>query len=204
MNLIPRKAPTLSVLINPHARSDVGRKCAWKTRFFRCVHLEKGVYTVYCQRLQTSEQTFTPGVNMAKLGMTKAAKLAGVSRTTLYKKIKNGDISATKNADGHNEIDVAELERVYGPLNGVDAQGNVQVDKGGRSGNTSSDTRTTLLEQEISFQKREIESLKAQLEEAKVDKAAWMKQAEATQRLLTAGSEDRKSARRWWQFGRSE
>jgi helix-turn-helix protein len=52
---------------------------------------------------------------MAKVNISQAAHMAGVSRPTIHKKIKAGELSADK-ANGQTFIDVAELERVFGTL----------------------------------------------------------------------------------------
>ncbi|MEO1263599.1 MAG: hypothetical protein AAFZ15_32605 [Bacteroidota bacterium] len=51
-----------------------------------------------------------------KLSITKAAELAGVSRTTLYNDINSGKLSYDIQGKKRKVIDVAELERVYGTL----------------------------------------------------------------------------------------
>src|SRR5262245_8717781 len=53
---------------------------------------------------------------MAKLNISQAAMLAGVSRATIHKYLKSGKLSVSVNGAGSRVIDVAELERVYGPL----------------------------------------------------------------------------------------
>ncbi len=52
-----------------------------------------------------------------KVSPTEAAELAGVSRTTLYRDMKSGKVSADKSENRKSKIDVSELERVYGTLN---------------------------------------------------------------------------------------
>ena len=44
--------------------------------------------------------------------LSKAAKLAGVSKTTVHKWVKTGKLSAAKGMDGTYSIDQSELERV--------------------------------------------------------------------------------------------
>jgi len=44
--------------------------------------------------------------------LSKAAKVAGVSKTTVYKWVKTGKLSASKGADGTYSIDRSELERI--------------------------------------------------------------------------------------------
>ena len=53
------------------------------------------------------------------LSLTKAAEEVGISRSALFKAIKNGRVSATKNGKGAFIIDPAELFRVYQPVNKV-------------------------------------------------------------------------------------
>lgn len=50
---------------------------------------------------------------MPMMTLPAAAKAAGVSRTTIARKIKEGRLSATKDDDGSQIIDPAELVRVY-------------------------------------------------------------------------------------------
>lgn len=51
--------------------------------------------------------------SMAKLTLTKASKKVGKERTTLFKAIKSGNLSASKNNKGQWEIEESELSRVY-------------------------------------------------------------------------------------------
>lgn len=50
------------------------------------------------------------------VGVTKAAQLAGVSRTTLWRKARSGALSTTVGRNGDRRIDTAELTRVFGTL----------------------------------------------------------------------------------------
>jgi len=56
---------------------------------------------------------------MEILSLNKAAKRAGVAKATILEALNTNDvnkkISAEKNARGHWEISVSELERVFGP-----------------------------------------------------------------------------------------
>ena len=45
--------------------------------------------------------------------MQQAVKATGKSKATLHRAIKSGKFSASKNDDGHYEIDPAEIHRVY-------------------------------------------------------------------------------------------
>lgn len=50
---------------------------------------------------------------MIKLSLNKAAKEAGIAKSTLLEAIRNNRMSAPKNEKGHYEIDPAELFRVF-------------------------------------------------------------------------------------------
>ena len=64
-----------------------------------------------------------PGVDMAKVSIAQAAKMVGISRTTMYRKfINSGSISVEAVADGLKQIDTSELMRVFGTLNGGQAE----------------------------------------------------------------------------------
>ena len=45
-----------------------------------------------------------------------AAEAAGVSKSTIYRAVKAGRLSASRNDDGEYQIDPAELHRVYEPV----------------------------------------------------------------------------------------
>ena len=53
---------------------------------------------------------------MAILTPTQAAKAAGIGRSTLYRYLHKGKLSATQHPKGGRGIDTAELERIFGPL----------------------------------------------------------------------------------------
>ncbi len=53
---------------------------------------------------------------MAQLTVRQAAEQVGVSRQTMFRKIKDGTVSATLDHQGQKQIDSAELLRVFGAL----------------------------------------------------------------------------------------
>ena len=57
---------------------------------------------------------------MTILTPTQAAKAAGIGRSTLYRYLSRGKLSATQHPKGGRGIDTAELERVFGPLEQAD------------------------------------------------------------------------------------
>jgi DNA-binding transcriptional MerR regulator len=101
------------------------------------------------------------------LNITEAAKLAGVSRNTLYRAIKSGKLSSTDKG-----IDVAELERVYGPLR--------------TPRNAPSDTRhDAQSERTTNVLAEQIEFLREQLRQAQAREERLMGLLEQAQRALT-------------------
>jgi hypothetical protein len=54
---------------------------------------------------------------MALLNLKTAARMAGVSRQTLYRKMSEGAISWDVDPQGRRRIESSELMRVFGPMN---------------------------------------------------------------------------------------
>lgn len=53
---------------------------------------------------------------MAQLNITQAAVAVNISKRTMQRKIKAGEVSYRTNANGHKLIDTSELMRVFGEL----------------------------------------------------------------------------------------
>jgi hypothetical protein len=53
---------------------------------------------------------------MAKLNLSQAAKAVNKNRTTIWRHIKSGKLSADNNRDGLPFVDTSELIRVYGEI----------------------------------------------------------------------------------------
>ena len=67
---------------------------------------------------------------MAKITISEAVDLTGVSESTIRRDIKSGKVSSEKDPQGRRRIDVSELTRAYGqlkPHNGVPEQSNESV-----------------------------------------------------------------------------
>jgi hypothetical protein len=62
--------------------------------------------------------------NMPEMTLTEAAQWAGKGRTTIFKALKQGRLSARKDDDGEWLIDPAELARVYPPAKVVNVPAN--------------------------------------------------------------------------------
>lgn len=112
---------------------------------------------------------------MAKLNISQAAKRVGVSRQTFYRHIEKKGISTTKDADGNPLIDLSELLRVYGELQGHDDKRNAPPRQ---RGTLSNDNPDRALQAEIDKLKQENGSLKERIERAELEADRWHTQAE--------------------------
>lgn len=138
---------------------------------------------------------------MAKVHITEAAKLAGVSRQYFYKKfLTPGILTVERDETGSKVIDTSELIRVCGKLVGdtVDSQQNV----------SSLHDATHKKDTEIAMLQAELRLLREQLASA-ADREKWLQgkvdqlgeQLSTTTRLLEHKEEQPpKKKPRWWQF----
>ena len=90
---------------------------------------------------------------MQKLSTAEAVKVIPVSESTLRRDLKSGKVSFTTDKNGKKQIDVSELERVYGQLT---------ISENQKNGNDS--------EKVVSLLEEQVTDLKAQLEKANTEK----------------------------------
>ncbi len=106
--------------------------------------------------------------------ITKAAKLAGITRQTMSRKISDGELS--KNSEG--KIDISELLRLYPDIKLDDTEG----DSKASNFNATLHLDIKLLEQEIKYLKKEV----AKLEKIVVEKDAQIDMlARQTDKLIS-------------------
>lgn len=92
---------------------------------------------------------------MAKVSISEAARLTGKSRTTLHRLIKTGELSTCNGERNARMLDISELLRVFGSLEGSKS---VHVaEQVGEHGVTASEAEN---EQVIRSLKQEIEHLR--------------------------------------------
>ena len=98
---------------------------------------------------------------MATLNISQAQRATGKARTTIQRKIKEGKLSVSKDSEGNPLIDVSELIRVFGPL-----QGEPDVKKQNDSLNsTPIQGQVAALESLVSELRKDKEWLQRQLEQ---------------------------------------
>ena len=136
---------------------------------------------------------------MARVSISQAAKLAGVSRSSLYKTYLNkGAISVSKDSSGKKYIETSELLRVFGTL-----QGDTSIQPQGIQKNTGDTPELSPSVTHDSAKDIEIKLLREQLEKSE-QREQWL-QAKVdtlsdTLKLLEHKPASVKQPRRWWQF----
>ena len=135
---------------------------------------------------------------MARVSITKAAKLAGVSRSHLYKTyIDTGLLSLSKDEKDKPYIDTSELLRVFGTLKDSPPKTGQKTTVEDSSGHPQRQVKDT-----PSAQTEKIKMLEQQLAEAK-EREAWyqaqVKNLTDTMKLLE-GPKQPHYPRRWYQF----
>ena len=139
---------------------------------------------------------------MAKVSISQAAKLAGISRTSLYKTYLNkGFISVSKDSSNKKYIDTAELLRVFGELKWDTVDSNhAQLSEQKVTPETVTPNDLLIELGQLRFERNH---LKEQLSEAQEREEWYKKQIDTlsdTMRLLEDQRPRQKSNRRWWQL----
>ncbi len=104
---------------------------------------------------------------MSILTFSQAIRAAGVARSTIYRYVKDGKLSATRFPDGRRGIDTVELERVFGPLQSFDTSQTIPS-KQSRTAKIHSgmfqgqDEIVELLRQQVQLLERELVDAKAE------------------------------------------
>ena len=116
------------------------------------------------------------------LSLSEAAKVAGQSKSTIWRAVKAGRVSATKTDTGDYQIDPAELHRVF-PLGTGEGRATTASVK--RDATALERTETALLQAQIERLFQVGEMLRNELDDVKKDRDAWRNQAD---RLLLTHS----------------
>lgn len=111
------------------------------------------------------------GVTHLKLNLSQAAEKAGISRNTLYKHIKEGKVSAQRDVNGRQSIELSELLRAYGALNGQSGQDSEPKPRKVHTPNTAA----TPLEVQLAIAEERVRQLEARLQE-KAEAASKLEQ----------------------------
>lgn len=153
---------------------------------------------------------------MATLSLREAAEQTGVSKSTIFRAIKAGRMSAPRNDDGEFQIDPAELFRVYPPRPAQDV--NLRLDRNvpaqpetHSAGHGASDHETVELRIRNAALEAELKGLRAMADELRQARDKWESQAERLTLALAAPKPVEAPApvaeavapRSWWPFRRA-
>ena len=124
---------------------------------------------------------------MAQHNLTQAAKLAGISRSTMMRHISEGKVSKGISKDGKPYIETSELERVYGLTQShEDTQG---VSLNSRRTPTKTQQDGHLKGELEALRQEKIVSLEKQIEALQTERDNWQQEAQdwklQAQSLLT-------------------
>lgn len=97
---------------------------------------------------------------MMKLSLNKAAKEAGIAKSTLLDALNNGRMSAKKNEKGHWEIDPSELFRVFPKTSSENSEKPIQTPLE----NHQKTIQNSALEIEVKMLREQIERMDAERE----------------------------------------
>lgn len=123
-----------------------------------------------------------------------AARATGVAKSTIYRAIKSGRISATRTDTKDWAIEPAELHRVFPPVATPDS---VSVERGATDA-----AQVAELNQRASMAEQRLSEMKAMLDDIRLDRDAWrdaFRQEQAVTKQLTLAAPAAPPARRsWW------
>lgn len=128
-----------------------------------------------------------------QLSVSDAAAHVGVTRQTIFKQIKSGKLSATKNRRGHLQVNIVELMRVYGDLQSPEQVAQSRFHK--RQHVESATTTTTQLQLELERAKLQIERRDFELEQlrSRLDEMRERERTVTEERLRLFGIIERQS-----------
>jgi hypothetical protein len=123
------------------------------------------------------------------LSLSEAATAAGIAKSTVWRAVKTGRVSATRTPLGIYQVDPAELFRVFPAMPKA-----VEMKQPAPAMETG---LVPALEAQISALKEVSGLLKEQLEDTRKDRDAWRTQAESNQRLLVDARPRRRGLFGW-------
>ena len=142
---------------------------------------------------------------MANVSISKAAELAGISRTSLYRTyIKQGKITVSKDSAGKKCIDTAELLRVFGELKTNSKTVSILVTSVAADSTETVSMPVASVSVDSTQLQAENAFLKQQVEELQQDKAWYQSQiaelASSIKLLEAPKQTELVYPRLWWQF----
>ncbi len=140
------------------------------------------------------------------LNLREAAEQAGTSKTSIFRAIKSGRLSATRDDQGGVRIDPAELARAFPPKPLQPERSRTAMpEQAGMHGNPDElRVRNAALEAEVHLLRQMVDDLKGERGDLKAERNRWAAQAE---RLALSPPQQPAPAtplrQGWWPFRRS-
>jgi excisionase family DNA binding protein len=110
------------------------------------------------------------------IGLSEAAGLTGVNRSTIYRAWKAGRISATRTETGQIEIEPAELFRAFPPVARQGAHEAAHHDAQADSTGDNS-LRDSALAREVQLLREMLDAMRGERDAMREDRDAWREQA---------------------------
>ena len=155
---------------------------------------------------------------MTTFSLREAAEQVGASKSTIFRAIKAGRVSATRDDDGNVVIDPAELFRVYPPRSSATVSAQLEPRSEGQDATTSSNSERpdptdfemrlqqareqVALEARAKLAEERLADLKQQLDELKRQRDKWQEQAERLALAPPSASSPTTAAPGWWPWRR--
>src|SRR3954447_13854543 len=117
---------------------------------------------------------------MTKVSISEAARLTGKPRSTLHRHMLAGTLSKESDGQGKPVLDVAELERVYCPLQQADMK------QSGTLRHSATSETVAAERAEIEGLRRENVLLRDQLQDVKQEREKWQQEADSWRQQATA------------------
>ena len=138
---------------------------------------------------------------MQNVSLQTAVKMTGKSESTIRRDVKKGKVSAGRDARGHLQFDIAELQRAYGELKttGEDAPSSEQSNGKAMTGHDSAEI-LAIKDNQISDLRSQLEKAETQLEIATTEKSKLLDLTDRLQKqneVLMLPAPKPKSG--WWQ-----
>lgn len=138
---------------------------------------------------------------MAVVSISEAARLTCKSTKTLYRMASQGRLSVSLDENGAKTVDISELVRVFGELDG---HGETRETVSMSQSETDLESRVRQLEKENVELRHAAELLrveKASAEAVSAERESQIRDMRQTMRLLE-NVQQAQSKRPWWRFGR--
>jgi hypothetical protein len=139
----------------------------------------------------------------AMLNLREAAEMAGTSKSSIFRAIKSGRLSATRTDTGEFRVDPAEIARVYPPKSSFsEALRNAALERNEVADRDDLKSRNAVLEGEVKALATEVRLLREMADSFRSERDKWQQQAERLA-LAPPPASVAPLQRGWWPFRRS-